>query len=66
MIVCLFLTDAMLFVLLKDLHRQMGEKEYVVEFDFLGKDSIHYHNLVEVEKRVSLSYIPQGSSVYLA
>ena len=27
-------------------------KEYVVEFDFLGKDSIRYHNFVQVEKRV--------------
>ena len=27
-------------------------KEYVVEFDFLGKDSIRYHNYVQVEKRV--------------
>ena len=27
-------------------------KEYVVEFDFLGKDSIQYHNDVAVEKRV--------------
>ena len=34
------------------LHEQMGEKEYVVEFDFLGKDSIRYYNCVAVEKRV--------------
>merc|ERR1712141_817931 len=27
-------------------------KEYVVEFDFLGKDSIRYHGDVAVEKRV--------------
>ena len=27
-------------------------KEHVVEFDFLGKDSIRYHNEVQVEKRV--------------
>jgi DNA topoisomerase-1 len=27
-------------------------KEYVVEFDFLGKDSIRYHNFVALEKRV--------------
>jgi DNA topoisomerase-1 len=27
-------------------------KEHLVEFDFLGKDSIRYHNEVEVEKRV--------------
>merc|ERR1712168_1224482 len=31
----------------------MGDgKEYVVEFDFLGKDSIRYYNKVAVEKRV--------------
>ena len=28
------------------------DKEFVVEFDFLGKDSIRYHNFVQVEKRV--------------
>jgi len=27
-------------------------KEYVVVFDFLGKDSIRYYNEVPVEKRV--------------
>ena len=27
-------------------------KEYVIEFDFLGKDSIRYHNFVPIEKRV--------------
>ena len=27
-------------------------KEYIVEFDFLGKDSVRYHNFVQVEKRV--------------
>ena len=27
-------------------------KEHVVEFDFLGKDSIRYHNDMSVEKRV--------------
>ena len=35
-----------------ELHKIMDDKEYVVEFDFLGKDSIHYHNIVQVEKRV--------------
>jgi len=35
-----------------ELHDQKGEDEFVVEFDFLGKDSIRYHNLVPVEKRV--------------
>lgn len=27
-------------------------KEFVVEFDFLGKDSIRYNNATQVEKRV--------------
>merc|ERR1719295_246336 len=35
-----------------DLHEELDGKEFVVEFDFLGKDSIRYHNLVSVEKRV--------------
>ena len=35
-----------------ELHKKLDDKEYVVEFDFLGKDSIHYHNIVPVEKRV--------------
>lgn len=30
----------------------MDEQEYVVEFDFLGKDSIRYYNKIPVEKRV--------------
>ncbi|KYM89075.1 DNA topoisomerase 1 [Atta colombica] len=34
------------------LHEQKGGKEYVVVFDFLGKDSIRYYNEVPVEKRV--------------
>merc|ERR1711884_981539 len=34
------------------LHQEKDGKENVVEFDFLGKDSIRYHNEVEVEKRV--------------
>ncbi|KAG5830894.1 hypothetical protein ANANG_G00298030 [Anguilla anguilla] len=34
------------------LHRHLGEEEYVVEFDFLGKDSIRYCNRVPVIKRV--------------
>ena len=29
-----------------------SDKQFVVEFDFLGKDSIRYHNDVAVEKRV--------------
>jgi hypothetical protein len=35
-----------------ELHKKLEGKEHVVEFDFLGKDSIHYHNIVQVEKRV--------------
>jgi len=34
------------------LHETYDDKEYVVEFDFLGKDSIRYYNRVEVAKRV--------------
>jgi DNA topoisomerase-1 len=34
------------------LHEKRGDKEFVVEFDFLGKDSIRYHNEVAIEKRV--------------
>jgi len=35
-----------------DLYEEKDGKEYVVEFDFLGKDSIRYFNSVPVEKRV--------------
>ncbi|RXM27091.1 DNA topoisomerase I, mitochondrial [Acipenser ruthenus] len=34
------------------LHKKLGDDEYVVEFDFLGKDSIRYYNKVPVEKPV--------------
>lgn len=34
------------------LHEEQDGKQYVVEFDFLGKDSIRYQNSVPVEKRV--------------
>lgn len=35
-----------------ELHEEQDGKEFVVEFDFLGKDSIRYHNAVPVEKKV--------------
>merc|ERR1719466_555696 len=35
-----------------ELHEQLDGKEFVVEFDFLGKDSIRYHNAVPVDKKV--------------
>ena len=35
-----------------NLHEAMDDKEHVVEFDFLGKDSIRYYNKVQVDKRV--------------
>merc|ERR1711884_624703 len=35
-----------------ELHEQKDGKEYVVEFDFLGKDSIRYNNEVPVDKKV--------------
>jgi len=34
------------------LHAEKDGKQNVVEFDFLGKDSIRYQNSVAVEKRV--------------
>ncbi|KAJ8010610.1 hypothetical protein DPEC_G00076860 [Dallia pectoralis] len=34
------------------LHEKKGSQEFVVEFDFLGKDSIRYYNEVPVETRV--------------
>lgn len=34
------------------LHTEKDDNDYVVEFDFLGKDSIRYQNSVPVEKRV--------------
>ncbi|XP_075208787.1 DNA topoisomerase I, mitochondrial [Anomaloglossus baeobatrachus] len=34
------------------LHPEMDGQQYVVEFDFLGKDSIRYYNKVPVEKEV--------------
>lgn len=34
------------------LHEHKDGKDYVVVFDFLGKDSIRYYNEVSVEKRV--------------
>lgn len=34
------------------LHKELDDQENVVEFDFLGKDSIRYQNNVAVEKRV--------------
>ena len=38
--------------LLSELHEKWEDKEFVVEFDFLGKDSIRYQNWVAVNKRV--------------
>lgn len=35
------------------LHSKLDGQEHVVEFDFLGKDSIRYYNKVSVEKPVS-------------
>ncbi|KAA0705133.1 DNA topoisomerase 1 [Triplophysa tibetana] len=34
------------------LHKRIDGQEFVVEFDFLGKDSIRYYNKVPVEKQV--------------
>ena len=38
-----------------ELHAEWEDKESVVEFDFLGKDSVRYWNFVPVEKRVSMT-----------
>uniref|UniRef100_A0A6M2E0L8 DNA topoisomerase I n=1 Tax=Xenopsylla cheopis TaxID=163159 RepID=A0A6M2E0L8_XENCH len=35
-----------------ELHKEKDGKEFVVVFDFLGKDSIRYYNEIPVEKRV--------------
>jgi len=35
-----------------NLYSKVDDQEYVVEFDFLGKDSIRYYNKIPVEKRV--------------
>ena len=40
----------------KELHKELDDQENVVEFDFLGKDSIRYQNKVPVEKRVCISF----------
>lgn len=34
------------------LHEKYDDQEFVVEFDFLGKDSIRYYNRLPIEKRV--------------
>ena len=44
-----------MFSISTELHPEKDDQEYVVEFDFLGKDSIRYTNNVPVEKRVSSS-----------
>ena len=40
------------YSLISELHEKWEDKEFVVEFDFLGKDSIRYQNWVAVNKRV--------------
>ncbi|KAI6211719.1 DNA topoisomerase I [Aphelenchoides besseyi] len=44
------------------LHKELDGQKYVVEFDFLGKDSIRYQNAVPVEKQVfkRLKYFKEG------
>ena len=36
------------------LHKHLDGSDYVVEFDFLGKDSIRYYNKVAVIKQVCI------------
>lgn len=38
-----------------NLYPEKDGQDFVVEFDFLGKDSIRYYNKVPVEKRVRTS-----------
>lgn len=45
------------------LHEQLEGSECVVEFDFLGKDSIRYYNKVPVIKKVNKRHT--GSAVIL-
>ena len=40
-----------------ELHEEWEDKENVVEFDFLGKDSVRYWNFVPVEKKVTVLYL---------
>lgn len=40
------------------LYPEIDGQEFVVEFDFLGKDSIRYYNKVPVEKRVPVLPFP--------
>lgn len=49
------------------LHPELDGQEYVVEFDFLGKDSIRYYNKVPVEKRVRhLPELMNGTDMWSA
>lgn len=43
----------------------MDDQEYVVEFDFLGKDSIRYYNKIPVEKRVREGWDSEGRKAHL-
>ena len=40
-----------------NLYPKLEDQEYVVEFDFLGKDSIRYYNKIPVEKRVRAGHL---------
>lgn len=44
------------------LYPENDGQEFVVEFDFLGKDSIRYYNKVPVEKRVRTATLGQRGS----
>lgn len=47
------------------LHSKLDGQEHVVEFDFLGKDSIRYYNKVSVEKPVSVAEMDIMASVVM-
>lgn len=46
------------------LYPEIDGQEYVVEFDFLGKDSIRYYNKVPVEKRVPVAAVPSEPEAF--
>lgn len=46
------------------LYPELDGEKHVVEFDFLGKDSIRYYNKVPVEKKVTWEAFIIAFSVY--
>ena len=52
MLTCIYRYFKSICCLSAELHDEMDGKEFVVEFDFLGKDSVRYYNKIPVEKQV--------------